>query len=656
MNKRLASNASSATVYALLGIGILVFTFLFQVTVTPARVQALSATEFNPGKIIDDEVFYNKNSMNTQQIQDFLNQLLPSCDTWGTGRSEYGGGTRAQYAASQGWSGPPYVCLKNYHENPQTNETSYERGGGAFAGGLSAAQIIYNAAQQYGINPQVLLVLLKKESAGPLTADSWPLKSQYRYSMGYGCPDSGPGYSANCDGQKSGFYKQVNYAAWQLKYYKDHPNDYRYRIGSNQIQYAPDPACGVKSVNIQNIATLSLYIYTPYVPNDAALRNYPGTAPCGAYGNRNFYMFFKEWFGSTNFNGVRDEKNAVWRLYNPKTGGHMLSADYTEVNTYLANNWKNDGVVSHSVENGTVPIHRLYNSQSKYHTIATAQEAASLRSRGWIDDGVIFKANSEGTPVWRISNQGRYFLTSNANEVATYRQHGWNIDGVLYYELSSYETQTWRLYNRVTGFHTFVSNVNELTDYMRSGWINDGVTISGSKEDTVPVYRLWNGRSHFVTANESEKDTYIRGGWKNDGVIFYTNNIQLTYRLYNPATNSHRVVVSMDEFHHNLKQGWKNDGVIFKVSSSSNLPIYELSNPVTNSFFYTANAQEVNAYTQNGWVSNGIKFRALNNGQPVYRLYSRTTNTHILIQNESEKQAYIQAGWLDDGVIFSSYR
>ena len=263
--------------------------------------QAISATDFNAGNIIDDSVFYNKDAMSVSQIQSFLNSQIPSCDVWGAGRSGYGNLTRAQYAQQiMGWPGPPYVCLTQYYENPNTGETSYEKGGGAFAGGISAAQIIYNAAQQYGINPQVLLVMLKKESAGPLTADNWPLKSQYKYSMGYGCPDSGPNYSANCSAQKAGFYNQMMTAAWQLNYYKNHPNDYRYYIGQNQIQYSPDPNCGTKSVNIQNIATLSLYIYTPYTPNDAALRNYPGTASCGAYGNRNFFMFFSEWFGSTH--------------------------------------------------------------------------------------------------------------------------------------------------------------------------------------------------------------------------------------------------------------------------------------------------------------------------------------------------------------------
>jgi len=117
--------------------------------------------------IIDDSIFYNKNAMNVQQIQQFLNSQVGQCDTWGTGPSGRNDGrTAAQFAASQNssyWHRPPYVCINNYHENPNTGETSFEKGGGAFEGGISAAQIIYDAAQKYGINPQVLIVLLKKE-------------------------------------------------------------------------------------------------------------------------------------------------------------------------------------------------------------------------------------------------------------------------------------------------------------------------------------------------------------------------------------------------------------------------------------------------------------------------------------------------------------
>ena len=270
---------------------------IFAVYSSP-RADAAPITDFTAGNIIDDRIFYNKDAMNVTQIQSFLDTLIPNCDVWGTQPSGYGSLNNAQYAQQvRGWPGPPYTCVNKYYENPSTGETSYEKGGGAFTGGISAAQIIHDAAQTYGINPQVLLVMLKKESPGPLTADNWPLKSQYKYSMGYACPDSGPSWSADCDASKAGFYKQMMLAAWQLNYYKEHPNDYRYRLGWNTIQYNPDPACGTKSVYIENIATLSLYIYTPYTPNNAALNAYPGTASCGAYGNRNFFAFFKEWFG-----------------------------------------------------------------------------------------------------------------------------------------------------------------------------------------------------------------------------------------------------------------------------------------------------------------------------------------------------------------------
>ena len=270
-----------------------------------SQAQAIDTSGFDAGRVIDDAVFYDPGGMGSVgDIQAFLNAHVPACDTGGTQPSGYGNLTRAQYAQQVlGWPGPPYVCLNNYHENPSTGETSFEKGGGAFAGGISAAQIIYNAAQEYRINPKVLLITLRKESLN-LFNDSWPMKSQYRYAMGYACPDSGPNYSAACVESKSGFYNQVTLAAWQLRRYYDVPSSLNYIPGQwNTIAYNPEPSCGTKEVYIQNYATASLYTYTPYTPNDAALNAYPGTAHCGAYGMRNFYFYWQEWFGSTLVNG-----------------------------------------------------------------------------------------------------------------------------------------------------------------------------------------------------------------------------------------------------------------------------------------------------------------------------------------------------------------
>lgn len=231
---------------------------------------------FKAGRIIDDIVFTNSATMSVADIQNFLNSKVPVCDTWG--KQMYNSWqTRAQYAASIG-KYPPFTCLKDYSEN-----------------GLSSAQIIHNAAQAYRINPQVLLVLLQKEQG--LVTDTWPYDSQYRSATGYGCPDT-----AACSTTYYGFTNQVNWASRMFRSIMDaSPTWYTpYVVGNNYIRYNPNAACGGTNVYIENRATQALYNYTPYQPNQGALDAGWGTAPCGAYGNRNFYLYFTAWFGPTS--------------------------------------------------------------------------------------------------------------------------------------------------------------------------------------------------------------------------------------------------------------------------------------------------------------------------------------------------------------------
>jgi hypothetical protein len=66
------------------------------------------------------------------------------------------------------------------------------------------------------------------------------------------------------------------------------------------IAYHPNAACGSSTVLIRNQATAGLYNYTPYQPNRAALDAGYGTGDaCSAYGNRNFWLRFRDWFGPT---------------------------------------------------------------------------------------------------------------------------------------------------------------------------------------------------------------------------------------------------------------------------------------------------------------------------------------------------------------------
>lgn len=284
-------------------------------------VSAVSAGDWKAGNIIDDSVFTDSNALSVQQIQLFLDSQIGACDTNGTQTSELGGGTRAQYGAANG-NPAPFTCLNNYYEVPKTspgpNVPVSNYGSSTIPpGAQSAAQIISNASHTYNISPAVLLVKLATESPGPLTSDAWPFKKQYLYAMGARCPDSGPGGSANCDVNYSGFSLQILEAAKLLRGYLNNMSEpwwtYKKPYQTNSILWnVVERGCGAGDVFIQNKATAALYTYTPYQPNQAALNNLYGTGDnCSAYGNRNFWRVFNDFFGSLNKPLVRTEASGA---------------------------------------------------------------------------------------------------------------------------------------------------------------------------------------------------------------------------------------------------------------------------------------------------------------------------------------------------------
>ncbi len=238
--------------------------------------EAADAGLFDPGYIIADHLFYDAASMTPQQIQSFLDARVPTC---------------------RATTGP--TCLRHYTEN--TVDRAAESGRcTSYTGraGETAATIIWKVGQACGISPKVILVLLEKEQG--LISSSAPTAYKYRSATGYGCPDT-----AVCDSRYYGFFNQVYMAALQFKRYAANPGGWNYRYGqTNNVLYHPNAACGSKPVFIRNQATASLYIYTPYTPNAAALANLGGSGDaCSSYGNRNFWRMFTDWFGSTTGDG-----------------------------------------------------------------------------------------------------------------------------------------------------------------------------------------------------------------------------------------------------------------------------------------------------------------------------------------------------------------
>ncbi len=245
-----------------------------------STTSAASASGFNPGNIISDQVMGNYNSMSINEIQSFL--------------TEKGNCNNTNYILYQQLT-KQYPKITWHFENGHFVCLSEERfgDGQTIGSGQTAAEIIYQAAQDYKINPQVIIVLLEKEQG--LITDSYPNSYNYRAATGYGCPDT-----AACDTKYYGFKNQVRNAAAMFRSVLDGGWS-NYPAGrTNYVQYHPNRNCGGTNIYIENRATSALYRYTPYQPNSAALSAGYGTGDtCSSYGNRNFYMYFTDWFGST---------------------------------------------------------------------------------------------------------------------------------------------------------------------------------------------------------------------------------------------------------------------------------------------------------------------------------------------------------------------
>ena len=286
-----------------------VFTFFmisslaFLMTKNLKKIHAYDFSNFNPGNIISDGVMSNANAMSVEEIQRFLTSKNACKDTNIAKAKSYPG---LRYHIENGH----FVCL---------SEETFEYNGQK----QTAAQVIYDAARDFQINPQVLIVLLEKEQG--LITDTWPNHIQYRSATGFGCPDT-----AECDSKYYGFRNQVRNAASMFRSVLS-GGWTNYPVGKNYIQYHPNPNCGGSVINIENRATSALYRYTPYQPNVGALANYPGTSYCGAYGNRNFYVTFRQWFGSPNL-FVLGDMNHYWQTHGGSAGeiGPVMENEYCD--------------------------------------------------------------------------------------------------------------------------------------------------------------------------------------------------------------------------------------------------------------------------------------------------------------------------------------
>jgi cell wall-associated NlpC family hydrolase len=240
-----------------------------------------ACTEWDAGNIISDAVFYNSQALPDEAaVQAALDKVGGSCTASTCLRLD----TYATTPATSAWC-RPYPVPQN--GNPERY-----------------AVILLKLAQVCGVNPQVAIVMVMKESQG-LTRAVPPAAL-----TGFGCPDTGPGGSANCQGSAGVWAQTLGMFTSFAKLHQD-AKYVNYPEGkTSQILWnVKETGCGAAPVLVANRATATLYTYTPYQPNAAALAAYPGVGDaCSAYGNRNFFRMFQNTFGPTG--GGKDPTGA----------------------------------------------------------------------------------------------------------------------------------------------------------------------------------------------------------------------------------------------------------------------------------------------------------------------------------------------------------
>lgn len=163
---------------------------------------------------------------------------------------------------------------------------------------LRAAQVIYQSAQDFKINPKFLLALIQKEQS--LVEDSSPKESQFDWATGYAVCDS-CSHDDPLIQKFKGFYNQVYNAAKRIRtvYLVELENN-----GQTSSGYGPGitkPVDGLM-VTPANIATAAVYTYTPHL-----------------HGNKILSQVWERFFSHTYPDGTllnADGEKEVWLIEN----------------------------------------------------------------------------------------------------------------------------------------------------------------------------------------------------------------------------------------------------------------------------------------------------------------------------------------------------
>lgn len=340
------------------------------------------------GNIISDSAFYNGTAMTEAQIQNFLNKVGVNCKNTGD-----------------------RTCLKS--TKFPTSKLTTQRGACKplnLTGQQTAAKIIAETGKACGLNPQVILVNIQKESSGiyqPLSAAGWAKV------MGSACPDGQP-----CDPAQAGFAKQIYYGTDKLASYRlDTSWPYIAAVRSGKPVTIPfkynTPSCGNATFVMQNDATASLYTYTPFAPNAAAVNS--GGDSCSSPGWVIFRDYMLQWFPDSMVEKTvvpTPKISGTARFGNKLTATGAAAASWTPRATSVSYQWLRGGSTISGATGSTYTL-----------TLADVGKKISVKVTGKTAYSTLGSKTSSsitvsGPTVTRYGGANRYD-TSQAVSIAT---------------------------------------------------------------------------------------------------------------------------------------------------------------------------------------------------------------------------------------------
>ncbi|MEI7674499.1 MAG: hypothetical protein WCI60_02080 [bacterium] len=390
---------------------------------------------YDGARLIDNAVFLDANTLNANQIQQFL--------------VDKGAGLASRsYSLTCGAPSDTATMQAYASVSAPCGQT------------IPASSIIYYAAQIYGVNPRVILATMQKEQS--LTTAVNPTDWQVAQAMGYGCPDSG-----SCS-PTSEFFYQIDNGTWALRYHYERANynNTWWNAGGNvcggatiyrstglfagaTVTFKDDNGAGYRTYTLANAATASFYCYTPHAYNNPqGLYGLPVFGTTGMYysGSYNFVLWYERWFGSTIGALVRTlDNSSVYLIDDGKKypisdvallGDISAFGPLRYITNAEMNNYTTGNVLTHMFGSVGGTLY-FVNAGMKLPFTSCAQVAHYGYSCGqitYLSDGLLATlANAPAiTQVYKTTS-GKTFYVENGQKREAYDQQALTESGVTEY-------------------------------------------------------------------------------------------------------------------------------------------------------------------------------------------------------------------------------